>query len=113
MIRILVAYAGNGKTYKLKSEIVHKYYGNGVSSKEIYVIEPQEYNEYSDVFNRDFVHVFKPSDDISFYKKKRDCDIYVDCECRDNDFMRQIATIAKKARMQTKFGGKSYDGKGI
>lgn len=77
MIRIVVAYARGGKTYKLKSEIVHKYCGNGVSSREIYVIERQDYNEYSDVFNHDFIHAFKPSDDISFLQEKRDCDIYM------------------------------------
>lgn len=92
-VRIIIAVAGGGKTYKIQNEIVRD-----VTSREIYVIEREEYFEYSNVFNEKYVHVLKPSSDIAFLEQKKNCDIYIDCENYIDEFLQKIVNIVKKAR---------------
>lgn len=98
MVKVLIAYSGGGKTSKIKTEIINKYYGEDDSSRDVYIIEREDYPEYSRVFNMDFFHILKPSSDMSFLDEISNCDIYVDCECMADEFMEKIAKAVKKAR---------------
>lgn len=47
MVRILIANVGSGKTLQIKHDIAGKCYG---SKRETYIIEREDYSEYSDIF---------------------------------------------------------------
>lgn len=98
MVRILIGYSGGGKTYKLKEEIAHKEFGGITNAKEIYIIEREEHQEYSNIFGSKYIHVLKPSSDISFLSNIENSEIYVDCENFENEFMQKIVDIVKKAK---------------
>lgn len=98
MVRILIGYSGSGKTYKLKEEIAHKEFGGITNAKEIYIIEREEHQEYSNIFGGKYIHVLKPSSDISFLSNIENSEIYVDCENYENEFMQKIVDIVKKAK---------------
>lgn len=96
MIRVLIAYSGGGKSHKIRNEIINKY--KSYMFRKIYVIELKEYSEYSDVFNKKFVQVFKPDSDFSFLKNEKNCSIYIDCEDYSDDFFQKVQDILQNAK---------------
>lgn len=98
MVTVLIAYSGGGKTHKIKEELVNRYSGHGVKQREAYAIEREDSDDYSGFFNENYLHVLKPSSDISFLNEKKDCDIFVDCEDDSDTFLEKIAKIIENSK---------------
>jgi len=97
MVRILIANAGSGKTLQMKRDIAGKCYG---SKRETYIIEREDYPEYSDIFNGKSVHVLNSRSDISFMQEITNCNIYVDCEDYSDDLLVKIDHLCREARVK-------------
>jgi len=98
MVKVLIAYSGGGKTAKIKTDIINHYYGDDEIGRDVYIIEREDYSEYSRVFNLDYFKIIKPSSDMSFFDDVRDSDIYIDCECMEDEFMSNVLGIIKNAK---------------
>ena len=88
MLRLLIAYSGGGKTYRLKKEIA----STDIKYTKVYVFERECYGEYSKMFNSSFVHILNENMDISFLKDE-ECNIYVDNENYTTEFLKKLIPI--------------------
>lgn len=96
MVKLIYGIAGSGKTDLLKTSLMRNEYL--YSQKKVYVIERNDYNEYSKIFNPQYITIIKPnSPQVNELIDAKDAEIIIDCEKNSKEFREILETICKIA----------------
>lgn len=98
MVRLLYGISGAGKTDLLQTTLIRR--NRDYSRKKVFVVETAEHNEYSDIFNPNYITVLKPDLlQLDMLFKVDNSIIIFDCNNMTELFLEKMAAICRKARM--------------